>query len=127
MLLYAERADGTPWYSQHSEEDKILVHEFCHSYIVPDKKQKKIGQKLLAEHRKTLNAMGYGTWENVVEETLVRASVIRYLIDHNYTDDEVLEEIENQHKFYGFVWLPTAIEWYKNNNVLSLFDTDKVL
>lgn len=124
VLLYAERADGTPWYSRHSEEDKILVHEFCHSYIVPDKKQKKIGQKLLAEHRKTLNAMGYGTWENVVEETLVRASVIRYLIDHNYTDDEVLEEIENQHKFYGFMWLPTAIEWYKNNNVLSLFDDE---
>ena len=67
--------------------------------------------------------MGYGTWQNVVEETLVRASVIRYLIDHNYSDDEIREEIDIQHKFYGFVWLPTDIEWYQGD-VLSLFDNE---
>lgn len=123
VLLYAERADGTPWYSRRSEEDKILVHEFCHSYIVPDKKYKQKAKRLLAEHCKTLHAMGYGTWQNVVEETLVRASVIRYLIDHNYSDDEIREEIDIQHKFYGFVWLPTDLEWYKGD-VLSLFDNE---
>ncbi|MGN0186448.1 MAG: DUF4932 domain-containing protein [Paludibacteraceae bacterium] len=122
VLLYAERNDGTPWYSRHSEEDKILVHEFCHSYILADKKYKKIGKQLLEKHRKTLNTMGYGTWENVIEESLVRASVIRYLIDHDYSDEEIREEIASQHQFYGFVWLPTEVEWYKNNDVLSLFD-----
>ena len=121
VMLYGEQEDGTPWYYRDSEIDKILVHEFCHSYISPDKKYKKIGTRLLKENRKKLNSVGYGIWENVIEETLVRASVIRYLIDHGYSDEVIREEINNQHKFYGFTWLPTDIEWYKGN-ILALFD-----
>ena len=59
--------------------------------------------------------------EDVVEETLVRASVIRYLIDHGYSDEVVRDEISNQHKYYGFTWLPTDLEWYKGN-ILAIFD-----
>ena len=121
VMLYGEYDDGTPWYFRDSEIDKILVHEFCHSFISPDKKYKKIGTRLLNEHRKKLNSVGYGIWENVIEETLVRASVIRYLIDHGYSDEVIREEINNQHKFYGFIWLPTDIEWYKGN-ILAIFD-----
>ena len=121
VMLYGEQEDGTPWYFRDSEIDKILVHEFCHSYISPDKKYKKIGTRLLKENRKKLNSVGYGIWENVIEETLVRASVIRYLIDHGYSDEVIREEINNQHKFYGFTWLPTDIEWYKGN-ILAIFD-----
>ena len=65
--------------------------------------------------------MGYGMWENVIEETLVRASVIRYLIDHDYSDDTIRQEISNQHKYYGFTWLPTDIEWYKGD-IMAIFD-----
>ena len=121
VMLYGEYDDGTPWYFRDSEIDKILVHEFCHSFFSPDKKYKKIGTRLLKEHRKKLNSVGYGVWENVIEETLVRASVIRYLIDHGYSDDAIREEISNQHKYYGFTWLPTDIEWYKGN-ILAIFD-----
>ena len=121
VMLYGEQEDGTPWYFRDSEIDKILVHEFCHSFISPDKKYKKIGTRLLNEHRKKLNSVGYGIWENVIEETLVRVSVIRYLIDHGYSDEVIREEINNQHKFYGFTWLPTDIEWYKGN-ILAIFD-----
>ena len=121
VMLYGEYDDGIPWYFRDSEIDKILVHEFCHSFISPDKKYKKIGTRLLNEHRKKLNSVGYGIWENVIEETLVRASVIRYLIDHGYSDEVIREEINNQHKFYGFIWLPTDIEWYKGN-ILAIFD-----
>lgn len=121
VMLYGEQEDGTPCYFRDSEIDKILVHEFCHSFISPDKKYKKTGTRLLNEHRKKLNSVGYGIWENVIEETLVRASVIRYLIDHGYSDDVIREEISNQHKYYGFTWLPTDIEWYKGN-ILAMFD-----
>ena len=121
VMLYGEKEDGTPWYFRDSEIDKILVHEFCHSFILPDKKYKKIATHLLDENRKKLNSMGYGIWENVIEETLVRASVIRYLIDHDYSDDTIRQEISNQHKYYGFTWLPTDIEWYKGD-IMAIFD-----
>ena len=121
VMLYGEKEDGTPWYFRDSEIDKILVHEFCHSFISPDKKYKKIATRLLNENRKKLKSMGYGIWENVIEETLVRASVIRYLIDHDYSDDTIRQEISNQHKYYGFTWLPTDIEWYKGD-IMAIFD-----
>ena len=121
VMLYGEKEDGTPWYFRDSEIDKILVHEFCHSFISPDKKYKKIATHLLDENRKKLKSMGYGIWENVIEETLVRASVIRYLIDHDYSDDTIRQEISNQHKYYGFTWLPTDIEWYKGD-IMAIFD-----
>ena len=121
VMLYGEKEDGTPWYFRDSEIDKILVHEFCHSFISPDKKYKKIATRLLDENRKKLNSVGYGIWENVIEETLVRASVIRYLIDHDYSDDTIRQEISNQHKYYGFTWLPTDIEWYKGD-IMAIFD-----
>lgn len=121
VMLYAEKEDGTPWYSRDIEVDKILVHEFCHSFISPDKQYKKIGTRLLKAHRKKLHSMGYGIWENVIEETLVRASVIRYLIDHGYSDEEIRQEINNQHQYYGFTWLPTDIAWYKGD-IMAIFD-----
>lgn len=121
VMLYGEKEDGTPWYFRDSEIDKILVHEFCHSFISPDKKYKKIATRLLNENRKKLNSVGYGIRENVIEETLVRASVIRYLIDHDYSDDTIRQEISNQHKYYGFTWLPTDIEWYKGD-IMAIFD-----
>ena len=124
VMLYGETADGMPWYFRDSEIDKILVHEFCHSYITPDKKYKKVATQLLKRHRKQLASSGYGMWENVVEETLVRASVIRYLIDHGYSDDAIRDEIANQHKYYGFTWLPTDIEWYKGD-IFTIFDNMK--
>lgn len=112
VMLYAETSDGTPIYQPSSEEEKILVHEFCHSYIQPAKQYRKAGKRLLDQHYKRMNSMGYGHWQNVVEETLVRASVIRYMLDHNFPIDDVRREIEIQHKFYGFVWLPTDLDWY---------------
>lgn len=121
VMLYGEKEDGMPWYFRDNDIDKILVHEFCHSFISPDKKYKKIATRLLNENRKKLNSMGYGIWENVIEETLVRASVIRYLIDHDYSDDTIRQEISNQHKYYGFTWLPTDIEWYKGD-IMAIFD-----
>ena len=121
VMLYAEAPDGSPIYNRDSEEDKILVHEFCHSYISVPKRYKKIGKSLLKQHRKQLNSIGYGTWQNVIEESLVRVSVIRYMVDHGYSEEAIRKEIEIEHKYYGFTWLPQSPEWYKGD-VLKLFD-----
>lgn len=75
----------------------------------------------MKQHRKQLNSIGYGTWQNVIEESLVRVSVIRYMVDHGYSEEAIRQEIEIEHKFYGFTWLPQSPEWYKGD-VLNLFD-----
>lgn len=124
VLLYGEDADGKPCYRKDSEEDKILVHEFCHPYIEAKPEYREIGESLLDKYRKKLNSVGYGTWENVIEESLVRASVIRYMLDHDYSEEAIRKQIKNEHEFYGFVWLPDDIEWYRGD-VLSLFDNMK--
>lgn len=124
VMLYGENDDGTPWYFRDSEIDKILVHEFCHSYIQPSKKYKSIGKRLLKENRRKMQSVGYGVWENIIEETFVRAAVVRYLIDHRYSDDSIREEIENQHKYYGFTWMPKDIEWYRGD-IFTIFDNMK--
>lgn len=122
VMLYGERKNGTPAFNINDDETLILVHEFCHSYLTSPKAYKNIGQRLLAENREKMKSVGYGIWQNIIEESLVRISVIRYMIDHNYTDQEVLNEINSQHEFYGFKWLPSDIEWYRGD-VLNLFET----
>ena len=121
VMLYGERKNGTPAFDINDEETLILVHEFCHSFLTSPRAYKSIGHRLLAENREKMKSEGYGIWQNVIEESLVRMSVIRYMIDHNYTDQEVLDEINSQHEFYGFKWLPSDIEWYKGD-VLNLFE-----
>jgi len=120
-MLYAERKDGTPNYHINSDEVLLLVHEFSHSYLTSPKEYKNVGKRLLDENREKLASVGYGIWENVIEETLVRISVIKYMVDHGYSEDLVRKQIDAEHDFYGFTWIPGDIEWYKGD-VLSIFD-----
>ena len=43
------------------------------------------------------------------------------MVDHGYSEEAIRKEIEIEHKFYGFTWLPQSPEWYKGD-VLKLFD-----
>ena len=67
-----------------------------------DKKYKKIGTRLLKAHRMKLHSKGYGIWENVIEETWVRASIIRYLIDHGYRDEEIRQGMLAYRRIFRF-------------------------
>jgi len=120
VMLYAEGKDGKPVYKRSSQEDLILVHEFCHSYIAPQKSCKKVATRLMKESWEKVGET-YGKWNLTAEETLVRAAVIRYMIDHGYSDEDVREEIKSQHEFYGFTWLPDDIEWYKGD-IFAIFE-----
>jgi len=120
IMMYATNADGSPKYRRSSNEDLILVHEFCHSFIKAPKSCKKVATRLMKENWEKMKA-AYGTWRCVAEETFVRASVVRYMIDHGYSDEAIREEIKSQHEFYGFTWLPDDIDWYKGD-VLTIFD-----
>ena len=34
--------------------------------------------------------------------------------------------MKNQHEYYGFIWLPKDIEWYKGN-ILEIFDEIQII
>lgn len=85
-----------------------LVHEFCHSYA----------NQLVEHHRAELKAAGvriyplvasamqrqaYGNWETMLKESLVRASVARYVLDHE-GEDAAAREIAEQENQRQFLW-----------------------
>ncbi len=61
----------------------ILVHEFCHSYVNPLGQQyaaelEEPGRKWFARVEARMRSQAYGHWLTMINESVVRASVIRY-------------------------------------------------
>jgi hypothetical protein len=66
--------------------EPTFVHELCHSYTNPlvDRhagELEEVGKRLFAPCREIMARQAYGTWKTVMYESLVRASVVRYLRD----------------------------------------------
>ncbi len=51
----------------------------------------------------------YGAWHMVFKESLVRAAVIRYMKDHDFTPTEIANETMNQ-LARGFYWIEDLVE-----------------
>lgn len=75
-------AEGAPAF------DKAVVatiaHEFCHSYTNPlvDKHESELraaGEKIFPQVAEAMSKQAYGTWKTMMYESLVRASVVRYV------------------------------------------------
>lgn len=86
----------------------VIVHEFCHPYSNPlfEKNPapfERAGKALLARHRDALRAQAYGSWEAVICETLVRASVIRYL-ETNHGSEVAQHDLREQEQ-RSFKWV----------------------
>jgi hypothetical protein len=94
----------------------ILLHEFNHSFVNP----------LLSEYKDQLESscsvlfntvatemknQAYGDWEVMFNESVVRAAVIQYMIDHGF-DSQIVENERNEQFYRGFIWI--------NDLVLSL-------
>lgn len=87
-----------------------LIHEFNHSFVnhilEEDGNEKLLeasGGILLDSQRAEMKREAYEDWQSVINESLVRACVVRYLIDHQQNHQAVQGEIlEQQHK--GFLW-----------------------
>ena len=101
-----------------------LLHEFNHSFVnhlVDDniKALEESGKKLFEEVKSEMNNQNYGHWTTVMYETLVRASVIKYMKDHNYPQIDVAIET-NRQLCRGFLWLEDVldeIEKYDNKRI----------
>ncbi|SDI40316.1 DUF4932 domain-containing protein [Mucilaginibacter sp. P25] len=86
-----------------------LIHEFNHSFInyLTDNYESQLrdaGALIYEKERTKMRKQAYGEWKTMMNEALVRASVISYLKTHN-TDTLVAEQELKQQLARGFVWM----------------------
>jgi hypothetical protein len=103
---------GVPTFFQ-SAYLPLLIHEFSHSFVnyLIEKYEKTFatsGQIIYAVERIKMQRQAYATWQTMMSEALVRASVIRYFSSHGFdsmsTSKLVKEELAN-----GFVWMEQLV------------------
>ena len=125
IIGYALNEKGEPYYL--SDPDmylNTLVHEFNHSFVNPlanNPKYKaeieKAGHELLTLSRKVMRRNAYSNWESIINESLVRAAVILYLMENNTGEKEIRQSIIEEMSI-GFYWMPEMVkclQYYKNN------------
>lgn len=85
-----------------------LVHEFCHAYTnqVVDRYASRMAasaRKIFASKEQAMRSQGYGSWQTMLRESMVRACVVRYV---NAADGQAKaqEEIDEQRR-RGFEWV----------------------
>lgn len=100
----------------------ILLHEFNHSFVnhTVEKYHSELaesGKTIFNQLKEIMNNQGYRGWETMYAEALVRASVIKYLKDHNYENEFVIKELSKEIN-RGFIWtdkLVKELDRYDNN------------
>jgi len=104
---------GDPIYTAE-EYFPTLVHEFNHSFInhlIDNNRQlfATSGEKIFEIVGTLMQQQAYGAWHMVFKESLVRAAVIKYMKDHDFTPAEVANETMNQ-LARGFYWIEDLVE-----------------
>jgi hypothetical protein len=85
-----------------------LIHEFNHSYVNPliDKFSNQLensGKIIYSPLENIMRRQAYGNWKTMICESVVRASVIRYMLkydSYNAAKGQMISEIGN-----GFYWM----------------------
>ena len=112
---------GLPTYDV-DDNFPTLVHEFNHSFInhivkIYHPELEHSGNIIFAEVKDKMDKQGYGDWQTMYNESLVRASVIKYLIDHNEKPKLVERELAFQisRGFIGIEGLIQELQRYDKN------------
>lgn len=108
-----------------ASSSSTLIHEFNHSYVNPLLEEasnynmmKDNGSRLYElSYLAMAKAQAYGIWTAVINESVVRAGVIIYMLEHNYSKKEIEDDILNN-VACGFTWIPELVEkmrYYKSH------------
>lgn len=116
--------EGNPVFKEQSYLPTV-IHEFNHSFINPlltryenNTGLQKSMQTLFDTMRTEMEQQAYRNWHTVLNESLVRASVVRYLMKNNPGDQSIAEEEIILQLNRGFLWmrdLVTLLGEYENN------------
>jgi len=98
-----------------------VAHEFCHSYTNPivDKYKNELerpSKKIFAPIRERMSKMAYPSWEIMMYESFVRATVTRFMKD-NFGQESFEKQMQNE-LGRGFYWvddLAVLFDKYENN------------
>jgi len=121
---------GVPQY-EVDDYFPTLLHEFNHSFVnhVVEKyhtELSKSGKTIFGVLKGKMESQAYGTWQTMFAEAVVRASVIKYLKDHNYPNEFIETEL-NEEINRGFLWtdkLVQELERYdKNRDVFPTLES----
>jgi hypothetical protein len=101
-----------------------LIHEFNHSWVNPltkkyEKEFEDAGTKLFALVKAGMGNQHYNNWQTMMNESLVRASVIRYLLKHHPDGKEAKYQLKSDCD-RGFFWmndLAEILEVYEKNRI----------
>ncbi|MBO9618221.1 MAG: DUF4932 domain-containing protein [Niabella sp.] len=90
-----------------------LLHEFNHSFVnyLLNKDPKPFKESCAIIYDKVkekMNNAAYGSWETMFSEALVRATVIKYMKDHRFSKEEILNQI-NEELNNGFLWIEDLV------------------
>jgi len=91
-----------------------LLHEFNHSFVnyLLEKDTtifRDSGEKLYSLVKEKMNRQAYGSWQTMLNEALVRAAVIKYQKDHNFSFEEISKETNGQLD-RGFLWIEKLVD-----------------
>lgn len=134
IIGYSLDDNGEPYYSTEPEMYlNTLIHEFNHSFVNPLSDNQKFnniiiqaGNALMPYCKKLMRKNAYSKWKIIVNESIVRAAVINYLIDNNISNDKIKESVKNEMSV-GFYWIPelvTCLQYYtQHRNVYPTIDS----
>ncbi len=110
VMLQDADAKGIPHPDRTSE--RLLVHEMAHSYVNPvvDRHAAELApsEKLLfAMVAQPMAAQAYKSWDVVIKESLVRATVVLFIRDHD--GDGAAQKESYQQMDNGFYWMPELV------------------
>jgi hypothetical protein len=91
-----------------------LIHEFNHSFVNDiqlkyEKDLENSGVKLYDIVSEVMRRQAYGEWKTMLNEALIRASVIRYLMNHN-SDISVAKKHLISEFGRGFFWIKGLVD-----------------
>jgi len=102
----------------------ILIHEFNHSFVnqltaINEMQLESSGKIIFKQVEAIMKSQVYGSWESMMNEALVRASVIMYLKMHE-TNKNIIE-VELNHEFSrGFMWIKELVD------LLDQYEKDRI-
>ena len=117
---YINPQTGKP-YGEGANMATTLIHEFNHSFVNPLLNNETnasliatTGQKLHKFSAYAMERQAYSDWQTVINESIVRAAVILYMLDQGFDQKQVLNELANQ-VCCSFNWMPelvTSLRYY---------------